>query len=93
MTQTQLHNDNGLDLLLSVLNALQILCALPFAIHICVTYGAKVICASATGSHFSEIREFWPIRRATLDPVFVILYSSLFFYFFIKVCGSYCLQR
>ncbi len=56
MTQTQLHNDNGLDLLLRVLNALQILCALPFAIHICVTYGAKVICASATGSHFSEIR-------------------------------------
>ncbi len=93
MAQTQVHNDNDLDLLLRVLNALQILRALPFATHICVTYGAKVICASATGSHFSEIREFWPIRRATLDPVFVILYSSLFFYFFLKVCGSYCLQR
>ncbi len=98
LAQTQEHKDNGLNLLLRVLNNIFHLQMTSFArspfctTYLCDKWSKSDLCiCRGSGGHSSEIREVWPIRRAILYPVFVILYSSSVFY--VQVCGSYRLQR
>ncbi len=74
LAQTQVHNDNGLNLLLRVLNAVFHLQMTSFAHSpFCTTYLCDIwsksnlcICRGNSG-HSSEITEVWPIRRASLS--------------------------
>ncbi len=73
LAQTQEHKDNGLNLLLRVLNNVFHLQMTSFArspfctTYLCDKWSKSDLCiCRGSGSHSSEIREVWPIRRASL---------------------------